>query len=324
MGHGGQPGTGGFERVHAHHIELGVMGSGAEPLDRRFVERRPEDPRLGAEELDPVGPLFLHPLHPAAGGVGVRHRFLAVPAEDHERLDARGRDFVVPRPLLVMDEPAGVEVAEVAARGDPVAHPELVDVLGRDPLPRALVVLMEVHVDESGQDVVSFEIDLVVPRFRLRTILLPDRGHSGAHVVDRVDDVALDDDVHRAVGRRAGAVDHDGPAQDQPVPGSFPVGAVGHRIRQVLLSHQGRGHGAGDEQGENQAWQTVSRHSAGASGSRAVSHMQPVEPRGIPQPVRRSRRRRCRSSKSLRDTTRTAASTPKPVPAAMSSRIRIW
>ena len=134
-----------------------------------------------------------------------------------------------------------------------MAHPEFVDVLGGHPLPLALVVLMEVHVDESGQDVVAFEIDLVIPRLRLGTILFADRSHPGAHVVDRVDDVALDDDVHGAVRRRSGAVDHDGPAQDQSVPGPFPVGAVGHREGKVFLGGQGRSHRAGEEQSQKQA-----------------------------------------------------------------------
>src|SRR5690606_2872555 len=106
-----------------------------------------------------------------------------------------------------------VATAGFAHGGDAVRQPQLVDVFGRRSLLAAAD--MAVHVDEAGQHVVAFQVDLATAFFELRPPLRID-GHAGiADTGDAFDTVAADDDVQRPVGRCAGAVDDGDAAQDQ-------------------------------------------------------------------------------------------------------------
>src|SRR5690606_38380904 len=118
-----------------------------------------------------------------------------------------------------------VATARVAHRGDAVRQPQLVDVFGG----HALLVAADVavHVDEAWQHVVAAQVDLVAARHQRRPRLRVDRRVGGADDLHPGDAVAFDDDVHRAVGRRAGAVDHGHSAQDQLRPGTVALVALG-------------------------------------------------------------------------------------------------
>ena len=266
MGHGGEPGARGVERVHAHHVELGVVGRGAEALLRRLVERGPPG-RCAAEapkNLMPSAPCSLtHWTQRRAASGLVTGSSPSRPKTTNDCIRGEVISLFQERRAWWSSQ-LGVEVADVGAGGDAVPHPELVDVLGRHPLPLPLVVLVEVHVQEPGQDVVPVEIDLVISRLRHRPVLFVDRAHPGPDARDRADDVPLDDDVRRAVGRRSGAVDHERAAQDHPVPGPLAVGAVGHRIGDFLLGGERRGERDGGDQREQQGGQTGSSHAADA------------------------------------------------------------
>ena len=100
---------------------------------------------------------------------------------------------------------------------------------------------MAMDVDEAGQDIHSGRIELPVGVARLAIGRQWQAGRAG--VIDALDAVAGDDDVDRAAGWRAAAVDQGDAANDQPAERAFTLAwpAVGdpfHR-RGILRVERG-------------------------------------------------------------------------------------
>ncbi len=228
----------------------------------RLVEGGGQDVGAKPTELHAVGSALGLIGHPGARLLGRGDGDLAAHPEEDVGLEPRSRDLVPRALLLFLDRPGQpVARAGIAHGGDPVAHPQLEDVLrGRALLEAADVA---VHVDEARQHVVAREVDLLAVRLELRALGGVD-GHSGkADVADVRDAVALDHDVHRAEGRRPRAVDEGDPAQDELLPRSLALGArrrLQDGLGLVLLGegaasrseaeNQGRHHGDGADRAE--------------------------------------------------------------------------
>ena len=202
------------QHVDAGDIELGVMAGALHALLLQLVEGRLEDVRPVAEALHADGALGLHLAHPLARLLRRRHRRVAALAEEHIRKDARRRDLVLLAAMLFADAPVdAVAAAGIANRGDAVAHPQLVDVLGRHALLFATDVA--VQIDQAGHHVVAAEIHFATAGLELGSILRLDRRTRRTDRFHVDDAIAFDDDIGRTESRAAGAVDHGHAAQDQ-------------------------------------------------------------------------------------------------------------
>ena len=175
----------------------------------------------------------------ARAASGVARGVLLAQAEEGVDLQPRGGDLAARALLLGFHHPGkAVARARVAHGRDAVAHPELEDVLRGGPLLGAARV--PVHVDEAGHQEVPREVDLLVARLRLGPLVRLDGHAREAHGADVRDPVAFHHHVGGAVGRRARAVDDGHPAQDEPLPRPFALGARGG-LRDLLRLFLGEG-----------------------------------------------------------------------------------
>src|SRR5690606_9809811 len=115
-----------------------------------------------------------------------------------------------------------IAAAGIANRGDTMAEPEFVDVLGRRALLRAARMPVQIH--ETGQRVHAVRIDLT-GRF-LRTTPVLDRQPRCADAADLGDPVVLDHDVGRTPRRRARAIDDGDATYDEPLVRSVALGTI--------------------------------------------------------------------------------------------------
>src|ERR1035437_4213103 len=184
----------------------------AQPDLVRLVFHGLHDVALDAEDLDAVGAELLERLHAGAGLGGRMDGDAAI--EHRVREDARRDDLATPRLVAEFDD-AGVGFgADLADGGDAAGEPELeVVVVAAERLAGAVALEVRVRVDETGEDELAGRVDLdvtggspgVTPVHRDRI-----ERHD---IRDRVPD---DDDVERAAGRRAVAVDDGGVADHEP------------------------------------------------------------------------------------------------------------
>ena len=107
---------------------------------------------------------------------------------------------------------------------------------------------MQVEVHEPRQHVHPLRVDLAVRL--LRPALGAHHPRDRLRVHDRGDPVALDDDVDRPTGRRAGAVDQNGVSNDQPLVRPLPLGPRrrGRRVDVGRLCDCGERGGDRDQQ----------------------------------------------------------------------------
>ena len=205
--HGVEVRVAGDAGVEVRDAVLRQVGDGAHLVLVRFVDRRGVDLRrlvAAVEELDAVDVVGRGPAHPFARLLGRRHR--PVRPARAERLvveDARRDDLVLRRAVLLGAAQRRRRQRHAADRGDAVREPQLVGVAQVRRL--VLAGAVHVHVDEAGHHVHALAVDLEVGVARLAIGLL--RQPRPAGLAHRGDPVALDDDVHRAERRTAGAVD---------------------------------------------------------------------------------------------------------------------
>ena len=171
MLHRGEAPARGGEHVDARDVELRVVAGAAHALLLQLVECRFEDVRAIAEALHADRALRLHVAHPAARLL----RACVIGASGRKKTYGKMRGAVISfaalRSLFARAPFDAVAAARIADRRDAVAHPELVDVLGRHAL--ILAADVAVHVDQPGQHVVSAQVDLAPARLRASAASAP-------------------------------------------------------------------------------------------------------------------------------------------------------
>ena len=219
----------GLQGVHPRHAGLAQVRNAAQVLDLGLVQhRRHHLGRVEIEELDAVDIVLGRPADPGAA-LFRRVAGTAFPARTGGRVveDARRHDLVAGAAgLLAGDHGVVVEhKGHGTDRGHAVGHPELVDIgQVRRLVGRAAV---GVHVDEARQDVLARGVDHLVGRRQLgprrADVARPRR------FMNLGDDIVVDDDVHGADGRRAGAVDQGRAMDDQGVERPHPFARLAGR-----------------------------------------------------------------------------------------------
>ena len=214
--------AGGVTQVHPRQPGLGEVRRRPELQLARPGDQRPHHLGILGEQLEPVGALGRDPGDPLARLLGRRDR-PAEPAVAGARPgvdDDPGRgDLVAGAAGALAQRPVEGAGRHAADRRDAVRQPQLVDVLRVRRLAPAAGV--DVAVDEAGHDVEAGAVDLPGGAARTRVgadgqVGIPDRAHLD-------DPVARDHDVHRALRRGAGAVDHRHAAEDQPLEGALAL-----------------------------------------------------------------------------------------------------
>ena len=207
-----QPELRGLERVHLRDAGLLQVRGRPHLVQLRLAEQRGHDVGTLRAELEAVDAVGLAPAHPLARLLRRLDR-AAIPAGARTLVvdDARGDDLVARAPRLLADGERVVGKRDAGDGGDAVRHPQLVGVLRVRVLGRSARV--HVVVDEAGHHVHAGGVDLLIGVLRRPVRPRRDSGRAGA--ANRVDAVAGDDDVDGTDRRGAGAVDHDGVADDE-------------------------------------------------------------------------------------------------------------
>ena len=140
--------------------------------------------------------------------------------------------------------------------GDAAGEPDLQLVLDRLRGAAALVLQMRVRVDQARQHVLAGRVDLRRVGSGLDRRLAPLRPiATGSSAAISDDDIVLDDDVKRALRRRAVAVDDHGVANDQSSPGGCRN--TGRVLRGEGGSQREAGDGRQAERAEGWTHQTI-------------------------------------------------------------------
>jgi hypothetical protein len=84
---------------------------------------------------------------------------------------------------------------------------------------------MSVKVDESRQDVMSFELENPISGTGFGTSLRLDSYTGVAHALDSSNTVLLDDDIDGPDGRGPRTIDERDAAKDEPIEGAFALGS---------------------------------------------------------------------------------------------------
>ena len=224
-------GLDGVELCHARLTKVGHRAEAQRPPRRdEFLG----DVGARGEQLDAVHPVLHRPLHPRPRLLGPVDGALIPAAAGRLVVKHPGRDDLVARAAIPLAHRHGVRRERDAAHGGhAVGHPQLVDVLGFGVLRRPSDV--NVVVDDARHDVHAGSVDLEIGVLwralrRGREARRPGR-------TDLTDAILLDDDVDRATGRGAGAVDQDGPADDQRLERPCALASLaGRRGNQLTLA----------------------------------------------------------------------------------------
>ena len=265
VGHAAEAEAGGIEGVHLRHAHLPEVGRRTHVVFPGFVEQGRHDLGSIGTQLQTVDASFGGKLHPFAGVFrGPDASIFPAGARTMIRDDVRRDDLVARTPFFFVERPIQRPGGHAPDGGDAVGQPELVDVLGLRGFGHA--ARMHVQVDDAGHDVHAVGVDLFggiagpVVRVDLQV------GRTDAAYLH--DLVAFDDDVHRAAGRCAGAVDHRGASDNQAFkrPLAFVRSAVRSRqhtpglflllffllLLRLLLRISGLGEGTCGQQGKHQ------------------------------------------------------------------------
>ncbi len=212
MRHGVEAEPRGLDRVHLRDAALLQVRGGPEPDFLRLIQQSRHDVRTLGSELQSVDAIGGGPLDVLARHLRRGDRAL-VPAGTRplEVHDAGSDDLVARGALLLLDREGVRAHRHAAHRGDAVRQPQLVGVFGLGVLRRTAGV--HVHVDEPGQHVHARRVELVVRV--LRSAVGAQREPRRAGAPNRRNPVVLDDDVDRARGRTAGAIDEHDAADDE-------------------------------------------------------------------------------------------------------------
>ncbi len=247
--HRGQPRAGGVEHVPSRDVHLGVVAGRAQAELSVFIEGGSHQIGVRAEELDAVGPALGVVAHPLAGLFGGRYSAFEALPEDGVGLDSRGGYLVFGRFLPLVEHPVeAVPAGRVADGGDAVRHPEFENVLGIGGL---VAADMAVHIHETGHQEHPLAIQFVPAGQELRPPLQVDGDAGVAHVRHPFDDVVFHNDIDRADGRRAVAVDERHAPDDELRPRAFALGAGRGLFDLVLLREKEfRGKKEGEDGGE--------------------------------------------------------------------------
>ena len=239
----------GLDGVELCHTRLTKVGHRAEAQGPACREEFLGNLGARGEQLDAVHPVLHRPCHPRPRLLGRVHGALIPAAAGGLVVEHPGRDDLVARAAIPLAHRHRMRGERHAAHGGhAVGHPQLVDVLGLGVLGRPSDV--NVVVDDARHDVHAGGVDLEIGI--LGRALRRERQARRPGRTDRADAILLDDDVDRATGRGAGAVNQHGAADDQRLerPGAL-ASLAGRRGNQLVAARLREEAGLGSEQGQH-------------------------------------------------------------------------
>ncbi len=184
------------------------------------------------KNLMPLAPCRAIVTNPGTGFFGLQDWAIGTHAEPHVGHDPGRGNGVVFTALLVIPHPVkAVETAGFADGRDAMRQPQLCRIFRR----HALVVPAEVgmHVDKTGQQVVTLQFHHLVAFFYFRAIVVRYWNAGKADIVDRSNPITLYHDVHRADWRSPFSIYNGYPSQDQSFEWTLAPIAVGYRFRRA-------------------------------------------------------------------------------------------
>ncbi len=204
----------GIDCVHLRDTHLVQVCRRAHAVLLRFVNQRAHDFGTMRAEFQSVCAFSLCVAHPLAGFRRCQNLtvFVFLPgAHTLIGIDPGCHNLVTRTALFFCNGKLKTAARDAANCRDAMPHPQLVAVLRARRLGRAAGVRM--HVDYARHDPLAVRIDFTSGA--VGAVVFLDSQPRVTHGLDLDDAIVLDDDVHRAARRCAGAVDDSGAANNE-------------------------------------------------------------------------------------------------------------